>query len=140
MVAIGDRTHRVTICSARDVGTEDGELLKARTGVVTGWAAIIPVKANRFSRDGTAVDDNHMVKTHEIIMNYNPDLNISVSAWIFEVRRKSPPRWFKIIRVTNVGERSREWKFECRLVEAADDIAKPVQTFGAVPLPSGIKL
>lgn len=143
--AIGDRNHRVTICSSTDVVITPGELVKIRDGIVTGWAAISPSKASRFSKDGVAIDDDHMRKSHDIIMNYNPDLMITLAAWVYEARLKSPPRWFKIIRVMNMDEASRYWKFECRLVESTDDIVKPVREpdhsgLSAVPMPNGINL
>jgi head-tail adaptor len=123
---IKDRKHRVIVCSQKSDVDEEGRLLITRAGVIQGWAAIEPVKAIRFSRDGVAMQKNTSQPTHDVTMNYNPDVNISVSAWIYEHRLKSPPRWFKVLSVINVDECSQYMKLRCRLVEANDDVTEPV--------------
>lgn len=142
MGSIGERRHRVSVCSQRDLILRDGEYVLAREAVIEGWSSIEPVKASRFTRDGVAITDNSMIPTHAICMNYNPDVNISLAGWIYEKRLKSPPRWFQILTVTNEGERSRFFKFMCRLVEANDQVKEPVteSDFKAVALPDGVML
>lgn len=121
-----DRKHRVIVCSQKSDVDEEGRLLITRAGVVQGWAAISPVKAIRFSQDGVSMQKDTMQPTHDITMNYNPDVNISVSAWVYEHRLKSPPRWFKVISVVNVDECSEYMKLRCRLVETSDEVEAPV--------------
>lgn len=143
--SIGERRHRVAICSQSDVILKDGQYVYSRPGVIEGWAAITPVAFNRFSRDGAAITDDSKRPTHTIEMNYNPNVNVSVSAWIFERRLKSPPRWFQIISVENCYEESQFWKFKVRLAEASDDVSEPAKEtprsdFDPVPLPDGVEL
>lgn len=142
MATIGTRRHKVSVCSQRDMIMRDGDYVLAREAVINGWASIEPVKASKFTREGVTITDNSQVPTHAICMNYNPDVNVSLAAWVFEKRLKSPPRWFQILTVTNEGERSRYFKFMCRLVEANDDVSEPVKegALNAVPLPEGIEL
>jgi head-tail adaptor len=141
---IADRKHRVIVCSQRD-DVDEGSLVVTRVGAITGWAAIEPVKASRFSRDGQAISTRTMEPTHDITMNYNPDVTLSLSSWVYEHRLKSPPRWFKIISVTNVDECSQYMKMRCRLTEITDEAIEPVeeerkQEFGAVKLPDSVQL
>ncbi|QBQ72038.1 head completion protein [Agrobacterium phage Milano] len=133
-----DRKHRVIVCSQQSDVDDEGRLLITRAGVIQGWAAIAPVKAIRFSQDGVSMQKDTMQPTHDITMNYNPDVNVSVSAWVYEHRLKSPPRWFKVLSVVNVDECSRYMKIRCRLVETSDDVTPPVEeeknSFGAVKI------
>ena len=137
---ISDRKHRVIVCSQRDDVDAEGRLMITRVGAVEGWAAIEPVKAIRYSKEGVSQQSKTFEPTHNVIMNYNPDVNISVSAWVYEHRLKSPPRWFKVISVTNVDECSQFMKLKVRLVEANDDVETPVDedkepsAFGPVKL------
>lgn len=140
-----DRKHRVVICSQKsDIGT-DGNLIVERVGVVRGWAAIDVAKASRFSRDGQVVSKSQ-TPTHLITMNYNPDVSVSVSAWVYEHRLKSPPRWFKVLAVKNVDECSRYMQLSVRLLEETDDAEEPTAEdrrstgFGASDLPEGLSL
>lgn len=123
---IADRKHRVIVCSQKSDVDDEGNLLITRAGVIQGWAAIEPVKAIRFSREGVSMQKDTMQPTHDITMNYNPEVNISVSAWVYEHRLKSPPRWFKVISVVNIDECSTYMKLRCRLVEVSDNVEPPV--------------
>lgn len=125
-VRIADRKHRVIVCSQKSDVDADGRLMITRVGAVEGWAAIEPVKAIRFSKEGVSQQKNTFDPTHNVVMNYNPDVNISVSAWVYEHRLKSPPRWFKVISVVNVDECSQFMKLKVRLVEANDEVETPV--------------
>ncbi|AFH19819.1 structural protein [Agrobacterium phage 7-7-1] len=134
---IKDRKHRVIVCSQKSDVDDNGQLLISRTGSINGWAAIEPVKAIRFSKDGVSMQKDTFQPTHDITMNYNPDVNISVSAWVYEHRLKSPPRWFKVISVINVDECSQFMRLRSRLVESNDEVEKPVSeenSFGAVKI------
>lgn len=139
-----DRKHRVVLCSQKSDIDENGNLLVERRGMITGWAAIEIVKASRYSNSGQVVSKAEQ-PTHRITMNFNPDVNISVSAWIYEHRLKSPPRWFKVLSVANVEERSRYMALTARLTETTDDAEAPVEEnantgFGATQLPEGLSL
>lgn len=140
---IADRKHRVVICSQKSDVDDDGNLIVNRKGIITGWAAIDVVKPSRFSSSGQVVSKGEQ-PTHKITMTYNPDVNISVSAWAYEHRLKSPPRWFKIQSVVNIDECSRFMALTVRMTETTDEAEEPIEEtnsgFGASSLPEGISL
>lgn len=137
-----DRKHRVVLCSQKSDVDENGNLLIKRQGAIEGWACIDVAKASRFSNSGQVVSKDE-APTHVITMTYNPDVNISVAAWIYEHRLKSPPRWFKVLSVKNVEEKSRFMAMTVRLAEITDDAQKPAEkndNFGASSLPESLSL
>lgn len=137
--------HRVTLCSQKDVVTTDGVLKLNRTVVDRMWAMIDEKAASHFSPNGAVVGKQDK-RTHVILIRYRPDLNISNMAWIYEERRKSSPRWFKILRVGQSEKSGTPFsKFEVRLVERSDDIPTPIEveetTNGpTIGLPEGVIL
>jgi hypothetical protein len=125
-ISIKDRKHLVSICSAGDVYEENGVLEFKRTKAWDTFAAMRESRGSQFSADGTALDLTK-VASHKIAIPYRPDIEISAAVWIFESRLKSSPRWFKVLDVKIMNEDSKYWEFKCRLVERADDIAKPAE-------------
>lgn len=139
-----DRKHRVVLCSQKSDIDENGNLIVERQGVITGWAALDIVKPSRFSGSGQVVSKAEQ-PTHRVTMNYNPDVAVSVTAWVYEHRLKSPPRWFKVLSVANVDECSRFMALTVRLTEMTDEAEeptdeKPQSNFGASNLPEGLSL
>jgi head-tail adaptor len=138
--------HRVTLCSASDVLAEPGKLSLVREGVLTCWAAITPSRSSYFSREGAAVMERADYYSHHVFIRYRTDISVRSTAWVYEARLKSEPRWFKVVDVLNVDEDSRFWRLSCRLVEASD-LVRPPDAPGtaaaasiAAPLPDGIEL
>lgn len=120
-------SHRVTVCSMQDVVDENGTMTLRRKEAFDSWAAIEPKKGAQFSVEGVAIRQNRDARTHVICMRNRRDTDISSAAWIYEERRQSSPRWFKIINHHNYDEQSEFWKFDCRLVERSDDAERPEQ-------------
>lgn len=144
-IGIANLRHRVHLCSQKDV-VIDGTLKLAREGVLSMWASIEAKAAQMFSPRGAAMLESRNKRTHIIMTRYHRDLDISALAWLYEARLKSAPRWFKILNVSvTEGKGNQYFKFECRLVESAADIAEPVAegstaTGAAWGLPDGVKL
>lgn len=144
-----DLKHRVTVCSSADVVTRDGTLILTRTKAWDTWAKIEPHRGSMFSRDGYAIRESRDQPSHRITIRLRPSILISSAAWLYEARRVSAPRWFKILDVTEIGEAARFWEFAARLTERSDEITAPAepgepcpasQSGLTVPLPSGVKL
>lgn len=137
--------HRMKLCSQRDVVTENNDMRLNRAEVSSIWCSVEEKAASHFSVKGATVG-NRNERTHIICARYNSDLNVSNMAWLYEERRKSSPRWFKILKVGQTEMKgSVFFKFEVRLVERADDIPEPVSEQGAtnspiVGLPEGVNL
>ena len=141
MSNIAKMRHRVHLCSQKDV-VEDGTLKLNRKGVLSMWAAIEAKSGSTFSTTGAAFGDSQNRRTHVIMTRYHRDLDITVMAWVYEERRKSAARWFKIIRWY---EKDEYFVFDCRLVEQGGSaIVEPThtdeqRTGPAKGLPEGVK-
>lgn len=137
-LTIADRNARVTICSMEDVVQEAGYMRLFKKGIYSGWANVkAKTGGQMFAPQGVSINENLERASHTITMNYRADVMISSAAWIYQEFRKSAPRWYKILKVTeDVGC---YFKFECRLVERSDDAAQPVAHAPAA-LPNGVEL
>lgn len=132
--------HRLKLCSQKDVVTENGLFVLNREGVANMWAHIEEKAASPFSTQGAGLTQNNM-RTHVIMTRYYSSLNISNMAWLYEERRKSSPRWFKILKVGQTETSgSVYFKFDCRLVERADDLVEPKESAPVTNLPPGVVL
>jgi hypothetical protein len=131
--------HRVQVCSAEDV-VVNGKLEFRQKFIYDGWAMINPRRTQTFSMEGQTVFEEKDRRTHFIHMRYNPNVLLTTSAWIYEARLKSPPRWFKILFSGDEYEDSRYFKFDCRLMSTGDDILEPQNDQKFVGIPEGFKL
>lgn len=122
-VSIGSRKHRIVVCSARDVVETPDSVSISKIAVFQGWASVEMKKASTFSQTGFSVQQKEDLATHYVTMNYRPDVDITVAAWMYEERLQSPPRWYKILRYGELDERF--WRFEVRLVEKSEDSPTP---------------
>lgn len=145
--SIASFRHRVVICSAQDVVTTDGEMSLVKRKMWEAWAKIEPKRGSMFGRDGQVIKESRDTPSHEIAIRYRSDKVIASSAWIYEQRLRSEPRWFKILKVRDEGEVGYLWCFECRLVEKSDLVARPQPIVTPdpssgiiVPLPQGALL
>lgn len=141
MIQISDLRHRVSLCSQRDE-VNGGEYYLARGVVAKVWAKIEAKAASAFSPHGMAMNTSRGQRTHIIWMRYRYDLEITAMAWVHEERRRSPPRWFKVLKVGQTEKAGNQfYKLECRLVERSDDAADPEDFSGpAQALPPGVQL
>lgn len=132
--------HKVVLCRQEDVVTAAEGFQLTRKEAATFWAAIRPMNPSTFGQSGSAIMPNRNVLTHRISVRYRPELNISLLAWIYEARRKSSPRWFKVMSVLQTEDKGCVFAvFSCRLDERGDDIAEP-SNGPAMSLPMGVRL
>lgn len=122
---VADLKHRVALCSQQDVVEEAASLVLVRKDVFHSWAAIWPKASSAFSPSGFVVKDPQDQQTHEIYIRYRPNFDITTSAWVYEERAKSPARWFRVIRITNVNEDSQWLCLRCKLYESSDNAPEP---------------
>lgn len=122
-VPIGSRKHRIVVCASKDIVESSDTVSIVRRGVFEGWAAIEMKRSSSFSREGFTIQQSSEYVTHYVTMNYRPDVDITNAAWLYEERRMSPPRWFKIIRYGELDERF--WRFEVSLIEKSEDAPEP---------------
>lgn len=124
-LAIAERTHKLLVCSAADVVVTSDTIVLEKKGIYSGWAKVVPKKPSTYAPQGMTVEEPTDKPTHEITMNYRPDVEITSAAWLYEARLKSPPRWFKILSVMEKGDM---FVFSCRLTERGDNAPKPSNT------------
>lgn len=136
--------HRVSICSAKDVVVNASEMTIKRDAAFDAWAKIEAKAGAQFSVSGFAIQQDRNARTHKIYIKYRRDVEIGSAAWIYEPRLSSSPRWFKIIKVTDMHECGETWCFDCRLVERGDQVETPQSVDAPItnhsPLPAGVKL
>lgn len=127
-ITIASLKHRIALCTMHDIVDKNGTMELAREDVFQAWAAIENKKGSSFSRAGYTVEEKQDVQTHEIYLRYRRDFEISNMAWVFEERAVSAPRWFKVLKIKDAGEKAQFWCLSCRLVESSDDATFPVAT------------
>ena len=141
---IGQLKHRVRICSLKDVVDSNGTMQLARNDVYSCWANIYAVRGAMFSKAGYTIKENLDYRTHICRVRYQQSIDITSAAWVYEERRKSPPRWFKVLNISDLDEDSRWYEFEVRLVEtsieAVAPVAKPSDLLAPQPRPEWVKL
>ena len=134
----------VQLCTQNDVVESDGLFKLRRSVALKGRVKIEANSASNFNPQGGAYDGNREKRTHLITMRYNPQLIVTNLAWIYEARRKSAPRWFKILKVKQTEDAGPPYfVFDCKLRELSDLAPEPAPngTFRpTVPLPDGIDL
>lgn len=135
LTRIGDLRHRVKLCTAKDVSITDGVLMLARQEVVECWAKVEERRASSFTPNGHVVDDGKPKASHYITIRWRADILFSTTAYFYEARLQSPPRWFKVMGEGNVCEASRFFKIPVRLIDRADDTMMPSQTPAEAPRP-----
>ena len=114
--------HRVMLCSMHDVVSKNGDMQLAREGVRETWAQIVDRRGSLEAPSGYVVRENQEKVSHWITVRYMYDLEVTSTAWIYERRLKSPPRWFKILDVT---DHRLAYLFGVRLVERSDEVTPP---------------
>lgn len=138
---IGKFRHRVVICSQTDVVTENCEMRLTREGIYGAWAMITPKAFSMFSQQGDAVLDPSLRRSHIIVTRYNSLIDITATAWIYEKRLKSSPRWYKVLSVGDEFENSQFFQFNVKLMQSTHDAIEPSgEVSGIETISGGIKL
>ena len=122
---IKDLKHRIALCTASDV-VIDGQTMEIRREAVRWtWANIEHQThlSSFLSRVGYAVQEQAARPTHRIRVRAGHDLDYAATAWVYEERLKSPPRWYKFLGFVEECD----WvMLECHLQESSPD-AKPTE-------------
>ena len=107
-----------------------------RHGVLTVRAKI--VEKQKYNKTSGGFVDDSVKQTHEITIRYDPNVVLTNYSWIYEERRKSQPRWFKVLEqgITEGGG-SKYRCLKCQLYEEADEAERPTSLDLAEPMPEG---
>lgn len=126
---------RILLCSQDDVVVEGGQLKLIRKGIRECWARVDERRGSLTGVDGLTIKDLEDQQSHIIMTRYMWDIDMRNTAWIYEARRKSPPRWFKVL---GVADSRLAYILSCRQVERSDEAIVPVAStsmFDPRPLP-----
>ena len=138
-MGLSDLRHRLILCRQEDVVSSENGLELKRAGITSVLAGITEKLGSPFTKHGAAHLDGEK-RSHIITIRYRPSINLSEMAWLYEERRKSSPRWFKVISIGQTEDCSTPyWKINALLVERSDQAAKPVNPV-VVGLPKGVVL
>jgi hypothetical protein len=134
---IADLKHRVALCTASDVVVDGSTMDIRRETVKWAWAAIEHQThmSSFLSRAGYAALENAARPTHRIRVRTGLELDYSATAWVYEQRLKSPPRWYKFLGFVEEGCFT---LLECHLQERNDD-ARPSDG-PLAPAPQSVEL
>src|SRR5262245_15938002 len=133
-----DLEHRIALCKQADVVVDSRTMELRRSDVVWTWARIksfYGLAAFINSQHGYAIIDGMTRATHSITFRYGMYLSIGSTAWVYERRRKTEPRWYKVL---GFAESSQWVTLNVRLVEKSDMVLPPNSTFA--PQPSQVEL
>lgn len=134
---IADLKYRVALCTANDI-VVDGQTMEIRRETVKWtWAAIehMTNMSSFLSRAGYAALENAARPTHRIRVRTGHELDYSATAWVYEQRLKSPPRWYKFLGFVEEGCFT---MLECHLQERNDN-ARPSDG-SLAPTPQSVEL
>src|SRR5262245_15057153 len=134
---IATLTHWVALCTMEDVVDNNGQMELTRRPVTWLWAEItmqwnLP---SFIGRNGYAIQETQDRSTHHISIRAGSGLIVTSAAWVYEERRKSPPRWYKVI---GFGEADEYIVLTTHLLEMSDKAQPPTNTLS--PRPQGVKL
>jgi hypothetical protein len=133
-----DLKHRIELCSMREEVVNGATMELKRYPIVRCWAMIEHQYYNPsfISPIGYAILESRERTTHIITVRNGLAIEVSSSAWVYEERRKSPPRWYKILGYSEEGN----WlSMHTHLIQKSDEAVTPVQ-HTLVPQPRKIDL
>ena len=129
---IHEMNHRVALCSQKDVVVNGQTMELKRTEVVWCWARIkshygLPFQIGQM---GYTIMDPQTKATHAITIRNGLVDNITNTAYVYEEFRKSAPRWYKVL---GISEPERFLVLTCRLIEISDLATPPQSAFAPQP-------
>jgi hypothetical protein len=134
---IHEMPHRVALCTQHDVVIDSKTMMLHRSKVVWAWARIKSHYGLPFmiGLSGYTVMDPTTKATHAITVRNGLVDNVTSMAYVYEEFRKSAPRWYKVL---GVSEPAGFLVLTCRMI-GISDLAVPPQ--GALaPQPSRVDL
>lgn len=138
---ISELRHRVALCRMEDVVEKDGSMELSRKEIVWTWAWIMGQQTVPafITQMGYAAREKLGFErlTHKIMVRASHDIDYTAAAWVYELRRKGPPRWYK----SNGFFEYERWVFiNCHLQESSSHAQPPVGSAVLQPQPSRIEL
>jgi hypothetical protein len=129
---IHEMNRRVALCTQRDVVIDSKTMELRRTDVVWAWARIKSHYGLPFviGQAGYTVMDLTTKATHAITIRDGLVDNITDTAYVYEEFRKSAPRWYKVL---GVSEPERFLVLTTRMIEISDMALPPLGSLSPQP-------
>jgi len=129
--------RRVALCTQKDVVVNASTMELRRSQVVWAWARIkshygLPFTIGQL---GYTIMDPLTKATHAITIRNGLVDNVTAMAFVYEEFRKSAPRWYKVL---GVSEPDKFLVLTTRMIEISDDAIMPHSTLA--PQPSRVDL
>jgi head-tail adaptor len=132
-IKISDLSHRVALCTMHDVIDKNGNMLLAREAVTWLWAQIDAALnlPSFISPQGYAFHETQNAwASHRVIIRSASAVEATSAAWVYEQRRKSSPRWYKVLGFTE----SDNWVLlATHLLERSPVVTQPVNILQSQP-------
>jgi hypothetical protein len=134
---ISDMNRRVALCTQKDVVINSSTMELRRTSVVWAWARIKSHYGLPFviGQSGYTVMDLTVKASHAITIRNGLVDNVTDMAYVYEEFRKSAPRWYKVL---GVSEPEKFLVFTTRMIEISDQALPPLSPLA--PQPSRVDL
>jgi hypothetical protein len=134
---IHEMNRRVALCTQHDVVVDSKTMMLHRSKVVWAWARIKSHYGLPFmiGQQGYTVMDPVTKPTHAITIRNGLVDNVTSMAYVYEEFRKSAPRWYKVM---GVSEPDKFLVLTTRMIEISD-MALPPQGVLA-PQPTRVDL
>jgi hypothetical protein len=125
--------RRVALCTQKDVVINSSTMELRRTSVVWAWARIkshygLPFVIGQL---GYTVADPATKATHAITVRNGLVDNVTSTAYVYEEFRKSAPRWYKVL---GVSEPEKFLVFTTRMIEISDFAIPPHSALAPQPI------
>lgn len=124
-IKISDLSHRVALCTMHDVVSERGNMLLIRKPVRYIWAQIdaaLNLPSFITAAGYAYLESKNAWGTHRVIIRAQSHVEAGAMAWVYEEKRKTSPRWYKVLGFTE----SDNWTiFITHLVERSEQAVAP---------------
>jgi hypothetical protein len=129
--------HRIALCTQRDVVINSKTMELRRTHVVWAWARVKSHYGLPFfiGQQAYTIMDKVDKPTHAITIRNGLVDNVTNTAYVYEEFRKSAPRWYKVL---GVSEPEKFLVLTTRLIEISDLVIPPQSELA--PQPSRVDL
>jgi hypothetical protein len=130
---IHEMNRRVALCTQQDIVANGKTMELRRVGVVWAWARIKSHYGLPFTigHSNYTIMDPSTKATHAITVRNGLVDNVTAMAYVYEEFRKSAPRWYKVL---GVSEPDKFLVFTTRMVEISDLAIPPQSDLAPQPL------
>ena len=134
-IKIADLSRRVALCSMNDIVTKDGYMALAREPKKYVWAQIdaaLNLPAFITAAGYSYMESHNAWGTHRVIVRAQTHVEPTARAWVYELKRKTSPRWYKVLGFTE----SDQWIIMItHLIERSEEAVPPMGMLQAQPTP-----